>query len=230
MILRAFDALPPVLFARATVVSSYPGILSLAGRRGYLPVSNPVPEEGQSASIRLGLSELLDMDGVLFAVCDQPWLERRSVECLLEQFSLSPDCICAMSWQGKRGNPVIFPEVLFPELLALDGDWGGGSIIPSHLLRLVEAETAQELQDIDTPIDLEWNQKSDNVAPKPSKTVRFPRAFDCLYTSIFRIKKEIINRADVGGKYQGTWQTGQASWVTVVHKLTPNPTLPKTGY
>ena len=41
---------------------------------------------------------------------------------------------------------------------------------------------------------------------------------------------QIINRADVGGKYQGTWQTGQASWVTVVHKLTPNPTLPKTGY
>ncbi len=41
---------------------------------------------------------------------------------------------------------------------------------------------------------------------------------------------QIINRADVGGKYQGTWQTGRASWVTVVRKLTPNPSLPKTGY
>ena len=41
---------------------------------------------------------------------------------------------------------------------------------------------------------------------------------------------QIINRADVGGKYQGTWQTGQATWVTVVRKLTPNPSLPKTGY
>ena len=41
---------------------------------------------------------------------------------------------------------------------------------------------------------------------------------------------QIVNRADVGGKYQGTWQTGQASWVTVVRKLTPNPSLPKTGY
>ena len=41
---------------------------------------------------------------------------------------------------------------------------------------------------------------------------------------------QLINRADVGGKYQGTWQTGQATWVTVVRKLTPNPTLPKTGY
>ena len=187
MILRAFDALPPVLFARATVVSSYPGILSLAGRRGYLPVSNPVPEEGQSASIRLGLSELLDMDGVLFAVCDQPWLERRSVERLLEQFSLSPDCICAMCWQGKRGNPVIFPAVLFPELLALDGDRGGGSIIPSHLLRLVEAETAQELQDIDTPIDLEWNQKKVIMSPQSPRRPFGFRGLLTVYIPVFSV-------------------------------------------
>ena len=43
---------------------------------------------------------------------------------------------------------------------------------------------------------------------------------------------QIINQADMGGKYQGTWQTGQDSWVTVVRKLTNTviPTLPKTGY
>jgi uncharacterized surface anchored protein len=43
---------------------------------------------------------------------------------------------------------------------------------------------------------------------------------------------QIVNRADVGGKYQGTWQTAQASWVTIVRKLatTVIPTLPKTGY
>ena len=41
---------------------------------------------------------------------------------------------------------------------------------------------------------------------------------------------QIVNRADVGGKYQGTWQTAQAAWVTIVRKLTPTPTLPKTGY
>ena len=41
---------------------------------------------------------------------------------------------------------------------------------------------------------------------------------------------QMVNRADVGGKYQGTWQTGQASWVTVIRKYTTTPTLPKTGY
>ena len=41
---------------------------------------------------------------------------------------------------------------------------------------------------------------------------------------------QMVNRADVGGKYQGTWQTATASWVTVVRRLWSTPTLPKTGY
>ena len=41
---------------------------------------------------------------------------------------------------------------------------------------------------------------------------------------------QIINRADVGGKYQGTWQTAQAAWLTIVRRLGPVPTLPQTGY
>jgi len=43
---------------------------------------------------------------------------------------------------------------------------------------------------------------------------------------------QLINRADAGGKYQGTWQTAQTSWVTIIRKLIPTivPTLPKTGY
>ncbi|WP_300448188.1 SpaA isopeptide-forming pilin-related protein [uncultured Oscillibacter sp.] len=43
---------------------------------------------------------------------------------------------------------------------------------------------------------------------------------------------QLVNRADAGGKYQGTWQTAQGTWVTVIRKLTPTvtPKLPKTGY
>lgn len=41
---------------------------------------------------------------------------------------------------------------------------------------------------------------------------------------------QVVNRADAGGKYQGTWQTAQASWVTIVRRLTQGPALPKTGY
>ena len=41
---------------------------------------------------------------------------------------------------------------------------------------------------------------------------------------------QMVNRADVGGKYQGTWQTATASWVTIIRRLWNAPTLPKTGY
>ena len=41
---------------------------------------------------------------------------------------------------------------------------------------------------------------------------------------------QMVNRADVGGKYQGTWQTATASWVTIIRRLWNTPTLPKTGY
>lgn len=157
MIRRAFAAAPARLFDRAMVVSSHPEILALAEERGYDAVPNPQAAEGQSASLRLGLSRLLDMDGVLFAVCDQPWLRVESVERLVEAFRARPDRICALSWQGRRGSPVIFPSDTFPDLLALTGDRGGREVIRANPARLilVEAGGPEELRDVDTPLDLE---------------------------------------------------------------------------
>lgn len=151
MIERAMNAVPAELFHRACVVSCYPGILTLAEERGYVPVPNPHAAQGQSASVRLGLSSLVDMDGVLFSVCDQPWLHRDSVEGLLSEFAAHPDHICSLSWRGERGSPAVFPRGLFPDLLALTGDRGGGGIIQSHRdrLRLVGAARAEELWDVD---------------------------------------------------------------------------------
>ena len=151
MILRAFAAAPAELFSRGCVVSCYPEILALAGERGYIPVPNPDAAQGQSASVRLGLSALADLDGVMFCVCDQPWLRRSSVEGLLADFSAHPGCVCSLSWRGERGSPAVFPRDLFPELLALTGDRGGGGVIRAHSsrLRLVEASAAEELRDVD---------------------------------------------------------------------------------
>lgn len=158
---RVFSAVPAGLFAQANVVSCYPEILALAAERGYRVIPNPQAQEGQSASVRLGLAPLQDMDGVLFCVCDQPWLTRRSVVRLLEAFSASPDKICALSWQGRRGSPVIFPSSLFPDLLELTGDQGGRKIVRAnaHRLYLVDVDSPEELRDVDTPFDLKRTQE-----------------------------------------------------------------------
>ena len=45
-------------------------------------------------------------------------------------------------------------------------------------------------------------------------------------------KYYVTNRADASGKFGETWQSANASWITIVRNLTPvrKPLLPKTGY
>lgn len=153
---RAFAALPSARFARAAVVSACPEILSAAAAAGYLALPNRGAAEGVAASVRLGLSVMGGLDGVLFSVCDQPWLTADSVGRLLGAFAASPRSAVALAWRGRRGSPVIFPAALFPELAALTGDTGGSAVLRAHPERLVtvEAGTARELWDVDTPADL----------------------------------------------------------------------------
>ncbi len=153
---RAMAALPAALFPLAAVVSRCPEILTRAAASGYLPVDNPGAGEGQSASVRLGLAALGGVDAALFAVCDQPFLTTESIMRLISAFQASPGCIHALSWQGRRGNPVIFPRICFPDLLALRGDTGGGAVIRARpdLLRLTEAASPAELRDVDWKSDL----------------------------------------------------------------------------
>lgn len=153
---RAMDAYPPSLFCRAVVVSCYPALLTLAAARGYRTILNQGADEGISASIRLGMAEMTGIDGVLFAVCDQPWLRPESVKRLLAAFESQPNKIAALSWQGRKGNPCLFPPAFYEELSALTGDRGGGTVIKAHrsALFLVEALSEQELRDVDIPEDL----------------------------------------------------------------------------
>lgn len=147
----AFDALPPALFHRAVVTTQYPEILAAAEQAGYLALPNPHAGQGITAGLRLGLEAVSGLDGTLFAVCDQPNLNTESIVRLIRSFRESPDRIHALAWQGQRGNPVIFPKALYPELLALTGDTGGGAVVKRHrdLLDLTEAGSGAELVDID---------------------------------------------------------------------------------
>ena len=149
---RSFAACPPHLFAKAAVVSCYEEILAAAEAAGYLPVFNPYFAVGQSASIRLGLNALGDLDGYFFAVCDQPYLTVQTVGNLLTAHQGAPSgTITALAYSGRRGNPVIFDGCYRSELLALTGDIGGKTVIAAHQdrLLLVDAGQAQELFDFD---------------------------------------------------------------------------------
>lgn len=153
---RAMTTLAGAGLDRLAVCSPYQEVLRAGEELGFLPLHNPDGAEGISASIRLGLSRMEGMDGVLFSVCDQPFLTTNSIIRLKDAFQESENAICALSWMGQRGNPVLFPADLLGELAALTGDTGGGAVVKRHLERLVmvAADSPRELFDVDTPADL----------------------------------------------------------------------------
>ncbi len=153
---RALDAVPSDRLCRVAVVTRGDEAAAEAGHFGFLTVDNPHPEWGVSHTIRLGLEALGRVDAAMFQVADQPWLRRETAVALTELYQANPDRIVGLSHDGVRGNPCIFPARLFPELLALTGDRGGGAVIRRHPEELLLLETAEEeLMDADTPQELE---------------------------------------------------------------------------
>ena len=148
---RALEAIPGAQFCRVAVVTGYDPVAALAAGLDFCPVKNDQPELGISRTIRLGLETMKHCDGVLFMTADQPLLTARTILNLIDAFLREPDCIAAAACAGRRGNPCLFPQWLFPELLELEGDTGGSRVIRQHPqhLRLVET-AAEELADCDT--------------------------------------------------------------------------------
>ena len=151
LIEHALDAIPRECFARVLIVTQYPEITALAKERGFETLQNEHPERGQSETIRLGTRALSDCDAICFMVSDQPLLRRETLAREVDFFSSHREHIVALGHNGVRGNPCLFPARFFPELLALEGDVGGGAVIRKHLdtLLLFPADE-RELRDADT--------------------------------------------------------------------------------
>lgn len=146
---RALEAVPAEEFCRVVVVGRG-AVLERGVAHGFETVENDRPEEGLSRTVRLGLERLLDCDGVLFQVADQPRLRRETVAALTALWRAHPDKIVGLSHRGIRGNPCLFPHRFFRELLQLEGDTGGGKVIRAHTEDLITMEAPEEeLLDVD---------------------------------------------------------------------------------
>lgn len=146
---RALEAVPAEEFCRVVVVGRG-AVLERGAAYGFETVENDRPEEGLSRTVRLGLERLLDCDGVLFQVADQPRLRRETVAALTALWRAHPDRIVGLSHRGIRGNPCLFPHRFFRELLQLEGDTGGGKVIRAHTKDLLTMEAPEEeLLDVD---------------------------------------------------------------------------------
>lgn len=124
-------------------------------------VDNKKSEKGQSESIKIGLKTLEKCEGYMFFSCDQPFLTSNTIKKILQNFKTKG--ITIPEYNGKRSLPVIFGENFKDELLKLEGDTGGKTVISNHQdkIKIVEIENPDEGKDIDTKEDYEMLKKGE---------------------------------------------------------------------
>jgi molybdenum cofactor cytidylyltransferase len=113
--------------------------------------------EGMAASIRHGLEEILkilpDLDTVILAVCDQPFVNAALFRQLLAQATATGKGIVASAYEGTQGTPVLFDKKYFTLLLGLRGQQGAKKLLTLHPEDVAGIPFTNGQIDIDTPED-----------------------------------------------------------------------------
>jgi molybdenum cofactor cytidylyltransferase len=119
---------------------------------------NPAPDRGLSSSIQVGIGSLgSDVTAAIVCLGDMPYVRASHLVALAEAFvASSGNAICVPTFQGRRGNPVLWPAHWFDSLTRLRGDQGARSLIAAHLehVRWVPVSDPGVLVDIDSSEDL----------------------------------------------------------------------------
>ncbi len=143
--------LDPVVVVVGAVVR--PAIESLRD----LPVDiviNPGWAEGQSSSIRGGITALPENTGAaIFLLADQPQVDAGLIRALVDSHRRGLSQLVAPFVGDRRANPVLFDQVTFGDLMALQGDVGGRAVFQKHDLQRLPWDDDSMLLDVDTPED-----------------------------------------------------------------------------
>jgi molybdenum cofactor cytidylyltransferase len=124
---------------------------------GFEMLATDRPEAGQSYSLALGIAALgeADIDAVMIALADMPFVKAGHILALLDEFQGPP---IASTVTGQPTPPVCFGRHDFAQLMTLKGDQGARSLLRDA--RLIPAD-ARCLADIDTPEELiRWATQS----------------------------------------------------------------------
>jgi len=155
---RAIDNLLESAVSEVVVVVGYQAeeVVKVITTRPVAVAVNPDYEQGMSTSIAAGLRLIDNRAGaVMLALGDQPLIDSRTINRLLDEFHSHDKGIALPAYQGRRGHPVIFAIKYKAELLKLTGDAGGRQIIKDHPDDILEVavDSAGVITDIDTGDD-----------------------------------------------------------------------------
>jgi molybdenum cofactor cytidylyltransferase len=126
----------------------------LAGRAAAF-VHNPDFASGLASSVKAGIAAVPeDADGVLVCLGDMPLVGPTHLDRLIAAFNpVEGRLICVPTYDGKRGNPVLWARRYFAEMAGLSGDVGARGLLERHADAVCEVAMtdAGVLLDVDTP-------------------------------------------------------------------------------
>ncbi len=122
-------------------------------------ITNAAYADGMASSIVCGLQYMLvnnpQTDGVLFMLCDQPFVSAALLLQLGAAQRSTGKPIAASSYQQILGTPALFHQSIFEELLQLKGDTGAKKLIQQHAADTTAVPFPEGAIDIDTMDDYE---------------------------------------------------------------------------
>ena len=118
-------------------------------------VHNPDYAEGLGTSLKTGIAAVpAEADGVIVCLGDMPQVDAGLIDKLIAAFDPERGALVVVpTFDGKRGNPVVWSRRFFHDLMGIQGDIGARYLIGSYAEAVAEVPVAGEaaLTDVDTP-------------------------------------------------------------------------------
>ena len=124
------DTVKKAGFYKTVVVTAYDEIADYCSWADI--IRNDEAIEGMSASVRLGVNNCGNCDGIMFFTADQPFIDETVINKLKTVFDETSKIVIPVV-NGKAKNPVIFPIRFADELLLLKGESGGKKVYSKHI-------------------------------------------------------------------------------------------------
>ncbi len=109
---------------------------------------------GMASSVKVGVEEAHDFDGVLISLGDMPLVSTLVINQMMEAFHPEQrrDLVLVVR-DGEIGNPVLWGAKYFPDLLNLQGERGARGLVEKYRSNATEILVSEEgvMFDADTP-------------------------------------------------------------------------------
>lgn len=123
-------------------------------------IENTAYASGHSSSVHAAVEAINNkknesVDAAVFGLGDMPYVDPKSVDKLVREYENGVGSALAAGYNGQRGNPVLFDQRYFNDLLNCSGDNGGKNVLLSASDGdIIETGDPGVLKDINKPGDL----------------------------------------------------------------------------